>query len=77
MPAAVVVWATVGGTMAYRPEESPWRWAFIALPCGDVLTIRVIFCTRRDVASLTKESEGDGRWSRDDCGYFVSEVETT
>ena len=55
--AAVLVWAAVVGMMAYRLEESPWRWAFIALAFGGILTIGGIFWIRRYVDALNKTSE--------------------
>lgn len=55
--AAVVVWAAVVGMMAYRLEDSPWRWAFIALVFGGVLTVAAIFWIRRYVHALNKAAE--------------------
>ncbi len=59
--AAILVWAAVVGTMAYHLDESPWRWAFIALVFAGALTVAVIFWIRRYVDTLTKGSEGEGR----------------
>jgi hypothetical protein len=58
--AAVVVWAAVVALMAYRLEDSPWRWAFIALTFGGVLTVAGIFWIRRYVNNLNKTSEEQG-----------------
>lgn len=59
--AAVVVWAAVVGMMAYRLEESPWRWAFVALVFLGGLTVAGIFWIRKYVDSLIKDSGGEGR----------------
>jgi hypothetical protein len=55
--AAVVVWAAVVGMMAYRLDESPWRWAFVALVFGGFGTIAGIFWIRKYVDRQTKASE--------------------
>jgi len=55
--AAVLVWAAVVGLMAYRLEDSPWRWVFVALAFGGVLTIVAIFWIRHYVHALDKASE--------------------
>ncbi len=55
--ASVVVWAAIIGVMAYRLNESPWRWAFIALMCAGGLTIAVIFWIKSYVDRQTKASE--------------------
>lgn len=52
--AAVVVWAAVVGMMAYRLNESPWRWAFVGLVFAGGLTVAGIFWIRRYVNSLNK-----------------------
>jgi 4-amino-4-deoxy-L-arabinose transferase-like glycosyltransferase len=54
--AAVLVWAGVVAMMAYRLEESPWRWAFIALAVGGVATVIAIFKIRRYIDGLPKPS---------------------
>jgi len=59
--AAVLVWAAVVAMMAYRLEESPWRWAFIALAIGGVVTVFGIFKIRKYVDGLTKASEQQGK----------------
>lgn len=61
--AAVVVWAAVVGMMAYRLDESPWRWAFIALVCAGGLTVGGIFWIRRYVDALNKASGERGNKS--------------
>ena len=55
--AAVVVWAAVVAMMAYRLDDSPWRWAFVALAVGGIATIAGIFWIRRYVDELNKSSE--------------------
>lgn len=55
--ASVVVWAAIIGVMAYRLNESPWRWAFIGLMCAGGLTIAVIFWIKNYVDRQTKASE--------------------
>jgi F0F1-type ATP synthase assembly protein I len=55
--AAVVVWAAVVGMMAYRLDESPWRWAFVALVFVGLGTIAGIFWIRKYVDRQTKASE--------------------
>ncbi len=55
--AAISVWAAVIALMAYRLDDSPWRWAFVALAFGGVLTIVAIFWIRRYVHALDKASE--------------------
>jgi hypothetical protein len=59
--AAVVVWAAVVGMMAYRLDESPWRWAFVALVFGGLGTITGIFWIRKYVDRQTKASEQGGK----------------
>jgi len=55
--AAVVVWAAVVGMMAYRLNESPWRWAFVGLVCAGGLTVAGIFWIRKYVDRQAKASE--------------------
>lgn len=55
--AAVLVWAAVIAMMAYRLEDSPWRWAFIALALIGIATVYVIFRIRRYVDRQMKDSE--------------------
>ncbi len=54
--AAVLVWAATVGLMAYHLEESPWRWAFVALAVGGVGTVVGILWIRRYINSLSKSS---------------------
>jgi len=61
--AAVLVWAAVVALMAYRLEDSPWRWAFIALVFGGILTIVAIFRIRRYIDGLNKVEEERGSQS--------------
>ena len=58
--AAVVVWAAVVAMMAYRLDDSPWRWAFAALAVGGVATVAGIFKIRKYVDALHKESGKQG-----------------
>ena len=58
--AAVIVWAGVVALMAYRLDNSPWRWAFAALAVGGMVTVAIIFKIRRYVDGLTKASEEQG-----------------
>ena len=55
--ASVVVWAAIIGVMAYRLEESPWRWAFVGLIFAGGLTIAVIFWIKRYVDRQLKSSD--------------------
>ena len=55
--ASVVVWAAIIGVMAYRLNESPWRWAFVALVLCGGLTIAVIFWIKKYVDRLNKAEE--------------------
>ena len=55
--AAVVVWAAVVGMMAYRLNESKWRWAFVGLVFAGGLTVAGIFWIRKYVDRQTKASE--------------------
>jgi hypothetical protein len=59
--AAVLVWAGVVGLMAYRLEDSPWRWVFVALAIAGLVTVGVIFKIRRYVDALNKASEQQGK----------------
>ncbi|TKS60881.1 MAG: hypothetical protein EWM72_01003 [Nitrospira sp.] len=52
--------AAVVGMMAYRLNESPWRWAFIALVFAGALTVAGIFWIRRYVNALNKASDEQG-----------------
>ena len=53
---AVLVWAGVVGLMAYRLDDSPWRWVFAALAVGGIVTVGVILKIRRYVDALNKAS---------------------
>lgn len=55
--AAVLVWAAVVGLMAYHLDDSPWRWAFIALAAGGIATVGGIVKIRKYVDGLGKASE--------------------
>jgi len=54
------VWAGVVALMAYRLDDSPWRWAFAALAVGGIATVAIIFRIRRYVDELTKASGEHG-----------------
>jgi hypothetical protein len=54
--AAVLVWAGVVAMMAYRLDNSPWRWAFAALAVGGIATVAVIFKIRRYVDGLNRQA---------------------
>ena len=60
MVAAIVVWAAVVGMMAYRLDESPWRWAFIALAVGGVAVAGGILKMRKYVDEMQRASEQPG-----------------
>ena len=55
--ASVVVWAAIVGVMAYRLNESPWRWAFVGLVFAGGLTIAAILWIKKYVDRLN-EAEG-------------------
>ena len=55
--ASIVVWAAVVGMMAYRLNESPWRWAFVALVFVGIGTIVGIFKIRKYIDTQAKASE--------------------
>ena len=59
--AAISVWAAVVALMAYHLDESPWRWAFIALSVGGFATIGGIFKIRKYVDNLTKTPQLEKR----------------
>ncbi len=58
--AAVAVWAAVVAMMAYRLEDSPWRWAFIGLVVVGIVTIYGIFKIRKYVDGQIKASDEQG-----------------
>lgn len=55
--AAVLVWAAVVGMMAYRLEDSPWRWAFVALAAGGIATVGGILKIRKYIDRLNKSPQ--------------------
>ena len=55
--ASIVVWAAIVGMMAYRLNESPWRWAFVGLVFAGGLTIAVIFWIKKYVDGQTKAAD--------------------
>ncbi len=55
--ASVVVWAAIVGVMAYRLNESPWRWAFVALVFAGGLTVAAIFWIKKYVDRQMKSSD--------------------
>jgi hypothetical protein len=58
--AAILVWAAVVAMMAYRLDESPWRWAFVALALGGVAVAVGILKMRKYIDGLNKASEQQG-----------------
>ena len=52
--ASVVVWAAIIGVMAYRLNESPWRWAFVGLVFAGGLTIVVILWIKKYVDRMNE-----------------------
>lgn len=54
LAAAVLVWAAVVGLMAYHLDESPWRWAFMALSAGGLATVGAIIKIRKYIDGLNK-----------------------
>lgn len=59
--AAVLVWAGVVGLMAYHLHDSPWRWAFIALAAGGLVTVGVIIKIRKYIDGLNKSPQQEHR----------------
>jgi hypothetical protein len=59
--AAVLVWAGVVAMMAYRLDDSPWRWAVAGLAGGGVATVGGILKNRKYVDRLNKASEQQGK----------------
>ncbi len=55
--ASVVIWAAIVGMMAYRLNESPWRWAFVALVFCGALTVAVIIWIKKYVDRLNEAEE--------------------
>ena len=55
--ASVAVWAAIIGVMAYRLNESPWRWAFIGLVFAGGLTVAVILWIKKYVDRQTQAAE--------------------
>lgn len=55
--ASVVVWAAIVGVMAYRLNESPWRWAFIGLVLAGGLTVAAILWIKKYVDRQTDASD--------------------
>lgn len=55
--ASVVIWAAIVGMMAYRLNESPWRWAFVALVFCGALTVAVIIWIKKHVDRLNEAEE--------------------
>ena len=52
--ASVVIWAAIVGMMAYRLNESPWRWAFVVLVFAGGVTIAVILWIKKYVDRLNE-----------------------
>lgn len=55
--ASVVVWAAIIGVMAYRLNESPWRWAFIGLVFAGGLTVVAILWIKKYVDRQTNATD--------------------
>ena len=55
--ASVVVWAAIIGVMAYRLNESPWRWAFIGLVFAGGLTVAAILWIKKYVDRQTNATD--------------------
>ena len=55
--ASVVIWAAIVGVMAYRLNESPWRWAFVALVFCGGLTVAVIIWIKKYVDRLNEAEQ--------------------
>ncbi|GEM_PF-292537 len=55
--ASVVIWAAIVGVMAYRLNESPWRWAFVGLVFAGGLTVAVILWIKKYVDRLNEAEE--------------------
>jgi len=55
--ASVVVWAAIIGVMAYRLNESPWRWAFIGLVFAGGLTVAAILWIKKYVDRQTDATD--------------------
>jgi hypothetical protein len=55
--ASVVVWAAIVGMMAYRLNESPWRWAFIGLVFAGGLTVAAILWIKKYVDRQTNAAD--------------------
>lgn len=52
--ASVVIWAAIVGMMAYRLNDSPWRWAFVGLVFAGGLTIAVILWIKKYVDRMNE-----------------------
>lgn len=59
--AAIVVWAAAVGLMAYRLEDSPWRWVFAALALGGILLVKVILWMRKYIDNLNRPPQGESQ----------------
>lgn len=55
--AAIAVWAGTVALMAYHLTDSPWRWAFVALAFGGLVTIAGIFRIRKYVDGMKKSQD--------------------
>ena len=55
--AAVLVWAGAVGLMAYHLTDSEWRWAFVVLSVGGLVTIGGILWIRGYIDGLTEASK--------------------
>lgn len=55
--ASVVIWGAIVAVMAYRLEDSPWRWAFVALVVAGGVTIVAIVWIKKYVDRQMQSSE--------------------
>ncbi|MCP9454540.1 MAG: hypothetical protein NNA18_00340 [Nitrospira sp.] len=54
---SVVIWGAIVAVMAYRLEDSPWRWAFVALVFAGGVTVAVIVWIKKYVDQQMQSSE--------------------
>jgi hypothetical protein len=59
--AAILVWAATVALMAYHLQDSPWRWAFMALSLAGLGTIGIIFWIRKYVNRVSRGQQEVGK----------------
>ncbi|MCP9447253.1 MAG: hypothetical protein NNA22_06735 [Nitrospira sp.] len=59
--ASVVIWGAIVAVMAYRLDDSPWRWAFVALVFAGVLTVACIVWIKKYVDRQMQSSDRRSR----------------